>query len=149
MDGDGWQLVLAGALITVVAACYKIVMVGAAVFVHIPNGVFVVDNGWEQVGAIAALESTPGLRKSPARDGRAEERRMTTKQIEGWNVIDEDARLARLSLLEGDAMLVMAAFAADENHVPLSSTRWLSPRASTACAIRLPSAAGSSPSVAV
>jgi hypothetical protein len=36
------------------------------------------------------------------------------------NVIDEDSRLARLSLLEGDAMLVMAAFAADENHVPLS-----------------------------
>jgi hypothetical protein len=36
------------------------------------------------------------------------------------NVIDEDARLARLSLLEGDAMLVMAAFAADENHEPLS-----------------------------
>lgn len=36
------------------------------------------------------------------------------------NVTDEDARLARLSLLEGDAMLVMAAFAADENHVPLS-----------------------------
>jgi hypothetical protein len=36
------------------------------------------------------------------------------------NVIDEDARLARLSLLEGDAMVVMAAFAADENHVPLS-----------------------------
>lgn len=35
-------------------------------------------------------------------------------------VIDEDARLSRLSLLEGDAMLVMAAFAADENHVPLS-----------------------------
>lgn len=36
------------------------------------------------------------------------------------NVIDEDARLARLSLIEGDAMLVMAAFASDENHVPLS-----------------------------
>jgi hypothetical protein len=36
------------------------------------------------------------------------------------NVIDEDARLARLSLLEGDAMLTMAAFAADENQVPLS-----------------------------
>lgn len=35
-------------------------------------------------------------------------------------VIDEDARLARLALLEGDAMLVMAAFASDENHVPLS-----------------------------
>lgn len=36
------------------------------------------------------------------------------------NVVDEDARLARLSLIEGDAMLVMAAFASDENHVPLS-----------------------------
>lgn len=36
------------------------------------------------------------------------------------NVVDEDARLARLALIEGDAMLVMAAFAADENHVPLS-----------------------------
>lgn len=35
-------------------------------------------------------------------------------------VTDEDARLARLSLLEGDAMLVMAAFASDENHLPLS-----------------------------
>jgi hypothetical protein len=36
------------------------------------------------------------------------------------NVTDEDARLARLALLEGDAMLTMAAFAADENHFPLS-----------------------------
>jgi hypothetical protein len=36
------------------------------------------------------------------------------------NVVDEDARLARLSLVEGDAMVVMAAFASDENHVPLS-----------------------------
>jgi putative oxidoreductase len=44
----GSVLVLAGALITVVAACYLIVMVGAAVFVHIPNG-------WELVGAIVAL----------------------------------------------------------------------------------------------
>jgi putative oxidoreductase len=47
--------VLAGALITVVAACYLIVMVGAAVFVHIPNGIFAADGGWELVGAIAAL----------------------------------------------------------------------------------------------
>ena len=30
-------------------------MVGAAVFVHIPNGLFVGDGGWELVGAIAAL----------------------------------------------------------------------------------------------
>ena len=51
----GSVLVLAGALITVVAACYLIVMVGAAVFVHIPNGIFAADNGWELVGAIAAL----------------------------------------------------------------------------------------------
>ena len=51
----GSVLVLAGALIPVVAACYMIVMVGAAVFVHIPNGIFAADNGWELVGAIAAL----------------------------------------------------------------------------------------------
>ena len=51
----GSVLVVAGALITVVAACYMVVMVGAAVFVHIPNGVFAADNGWELVGAIAAL----------------------------------------------------------------------------------------------
>lgn len=36
------------------------------------------------------------------------------------SVTDEDARLARLSLLEGDAMLAMAAFASDENYLPLS-----------------------------
>ena len=51
----GSVLVLAGALVTVVAACYLIVMVGAAVFVHIPNGIFAADGGWELVGAIAAL----------------------------------------------------------------------------------------------
>jgi uncharacterized membrane protein YphA (DoxX/SURF4 family) len=51
----GSVLVLAGALVTVVAACYMVVMVGAAVFVHIPNGMFAADNGWELVGAIAAL----------------------------------------------------------------------------------------------
>jgi len=51
----GSVLVLVGALITIVAACYMIVMVGAAVFVHIPNGIFAADNGWELVGAIAAL----------------------------------------------------------------------------------------------
>jgi putative oxidoreductase len=51
----GSVLVLAGALITMVAACYLIVMVGAAVFVHIPHGIFAADGGWELVGAIAAL----------------------------------------------------------------------------------------------
>ena len=44
-----------GALIPVVAACYLVVMVGAAVFVHIPNGIFVASGGWELVGAIAAV----------------------------------------------------------------------------------------------
>lgn len=36
------------------------------------------------------------------------------------SVTDEDARLARLALVEGDAMLVMAAFASEEHHLPLS-----------------------------
>ncbi|HEY6079483.1 MAG TPA: hypothetical protein VIW29_11800 [Polyangiaceae bacterium] len=36
------------------------------------------------------------------------------------SVTDEDARLARLALLEGDAMLVMTAMAAETNHLPLS-----------------------------
>jgi hypothetical protein len=35
-------------------------------------------------------------------------------------VTDEDTRLARLALLEGDAMLVMTAVAADTHHLPLS-----------------------------
>jgi putative oxidoreductase len=51
----GGVLVVLGALLTVVAACYLIVMVGAAVFVHIPNGIFVANNGWELVGAISAV----------------------------------------------------------------------------------------------
>ena len=51
----GGVLVILGALLTVVAGCYLIVMVGAAVFVHIPNGIFVANGGWELVGAIAAL----------------------------------------------------------------------------------------------
>jgi putative oxidoreductase len=51
----GGVLVILGALLGVVAALYLVVMVGAAVFVHIPNGIFVEDNGWELVGAIAGL----------------------------------------------------------------------------------------------
>jgi len=51
----GSVLVVLGALLTAVAACYLVVMVGAAVFVHIPNGVFAANGGWELVGAIAAL----------------------------------------------------------------------------------------------
>jgi putative oxidoreductase len=51
----GSVLVVLGALLPVVAACYLVVMVGAAVFVHIPHGIFVADNGWELVGVIAGL----------------------------------------------------------------------------------------------
>ena len=51
----GGVLVVLGALIPVVAACYLVVMVGAAVFVHIPNGMFVASGGWELVGVIAAV----------------------------------------------------------------------------------------------
>jgi hypothetical protein len=36
------------------------------------------------------------------------------------SVTDEDTRLARLALIEGDAMLAMLAFGADRNHVPLT-----------------------------
>jgi putative oxidoreductase len=51
----GSVLVVLGALIPVVAACYLVVMVGAAVFVHIPNGIFAGAGGWELVGAITAV----------------------------------------------------------------------------------------------
>jgi putative oxidoreductase len=51
----GSVLVVLGALLGVVAACYLVVMVGAAVFVHAYHGIFVGNNGWELVGVIAAL----------------------------------------------------------------------------------------------
>lgn len=51
----GGVLVVLGALLTAVALCYLVVMAGAAVFVHIPHGIFVQNGGWELVGAIAAL----------------------------------------------------------------------------------------------
>lgn len=51
----GGVLVILGALLPVVAAFYLVVMAGAAVFVHIPNGIFVDNNGWELVGAISGL----------------------------------------------------------------------------------------------
>jgi putative oxidoreductase len=51
----GGVLVVLGALLTLVAGCYLVVMVGAAAFVHVSNGIFVGDGGWELVGAIAAL----------------------------------------------------------------------------------------------
>ncbi len=50
----GGVLLIVGALTTLVAGLMMVIMVGAAVFVHIPNGIFVADGDWELVGVIAA-----------------------------------------------------------------------------------------------
>jgi putative oxidoreductase len=50
----GGVLLVAGALTTIVSGLMMVIMVGAAGFVHIPNGIFVANGGWELVGAIAA-----------------------------------------------------------------------------------------------
>jgi putative oxidoreductase len=58
----GGILLVAGALTTVVGLLVVVDMLGAAVFVHIPNGVFVQSGGWELVGviAVAALALAAG-----------------------------------------------------------------------------------------
>jgi putative oxidoreductase len=50
----GSVMLAAGALTPVVCALMLVIMSGAAIFVHIPNGIFVADGGWELVGVIAA-----------------------------------------------------------------------------------------------
>lgn len=50
----GGALLLLGAATTLVALLVVLIMLGAAVLVHIGNGVFVSDGGWELVGVIAA-----------------------------------------------------------------------------------------------
>ena len=50
------MLIILGALTTTVVALDLIVMVGAAGFVHITNGIFAKDGGWELVGVIVAVE---------------------------------------------------------------------------------------------
>lgn len=50
----GSVLLVVGAGTTLVSAMMLVIMVGAGVFVHIPNGIFVGDGGWELVGVIAA-----------------------------------------------------------------------------------------------
>jgi putative oxidoreductase len=52
----GGVLIILGALTTTVVALDLIVMVGAAGFVHITNGIFAKDGGWELVGVIVAVE---------------------------------------------------------------------------------------------
>jgi putative oxidoreductase len=50
----GGALLIVGALTTVVSGLMLFIMIGAAVFVHIPKGIFVSAGGWELVGVIAA-----------------------------------------------------------------------------------------------
>ena len=47
----GGVMLVPGALTPVVCALMLVVMSGAAVFVHIPHGVFVANGGWELVGS--------------------------------------------------------------------------------------------------
>jgi putative oxidoreductase len=53
VESVGGLLLIAGLATTVVAALVVLEMIGAAIAVHIPNGVFVADGGWELVGVIA------------------------------------------------------------------------------------------------
>jgi putative oxidoreductase len=52
----GGALLIVGALTPVVCLLHLIVMIGAAGFVHISNGIFAADGGWELVGVIACCE---------------------------------------------------------------------------------------------
>jgi uncharacterized membrane protein YphA (DoxX/SURF4 family) len=52
----GGALLIVGALTPVVVIGHLVVMVGAAVFVHVSHGVFAGDGGWEVVGVIGAAE---------------------------------------------------------------------------------------------
>jgi putative oxidoreductase len=54
VEFTGSVLLVAGALTPVVCALMLVDMGGAAVFVHIPHGIFVTDGGWELVGVIGA-----------------------------------------------------------------------------------------------
>ena len=51
----GGALILLGAATAVVGVLVVLDMVGAALLVHIGNGVLVTDGGWELVGVIGAL----------------------------------------------------------------------------------------------
>jgi putative oxidoreductase len=50
----GSVLLIAGALTPLVSALMLVIMGGAAIFVHIPNGIFISNGGWELVGVIGA-----------------------------------------------------------------------------------------------
>lgn len=50
----GSALMVAGVCTLLVSALELVTMVGAAVFVHLPHGIFVADGGWELVGVLSA-----------------------------------------------------------------------------------------------
>ncbi len=50
----GSILIIVGALTPLIASLMLVIMGGAAIFVHIPHGVFVQNGGWELVGVIGA-----------------------------------------------------------------------------------------------
>ncbi len=52
----GGVLLMLGVLTPVVALLHLVVMIGAASFVHVSNGIFAADGGWELVGVIAVCE---------------------------------------------------------------------------------------------
>ena len=51
----GGVAVLVGLATRVVALLYALTMVGAAVLVHLPNGFYAADGGWELVGLLAVV----------------------------------------------------------------------------------------------
>jgi putative oxidoreductase len=52
----GGIMLVVGALTPVVALLHLVVMIGATLFVHVTNGIYVENNGWELVGVIGAAE---------------------------------------------------------------------------------------------
>lgn len=50
----GSVLLIAGALTPLMCSLMLVIMVGATVFVHGANGIFIADGGWELVGVIGA-----------------------------------------------------------------------------------------------
>jgi len=52
----GGALLIVGALTPAICVLHMIVMIGAASFVHMSNGIFAADGGWELVGVIACCE---------------------------------------------------------------------------------------------
>src|SRR5688572_16749593 len=77
----GGALLIVGALTPLVCLLHMIVMIGAASFVHVSNGIFAADGGWELVGVIACCElllATHGA-------GRYSVDRLARTRLNTWN----------------------------------------------------------------